>query len=84
MADTDLEGASGGAEPLQRSNDVQNVQSTNDDHGNIDVHIQNGSTNIQNTDIFLGGKKIFIVSKQKNRQKIQKIDIYNIHKLYTK
>ena len=33
--------------------------------------------------IFLG-KKIFIVSKQKNRQKIQKIDIYNIHKLYTK
>ena len=30
------------------------------------------------------GKKIFIVSKQKNRQKIQKIDIYNIHKLYTK
>ena len=33
---------------------------------------------------FLGGKKIFIVSKQKNRQKIQKIDIYNIHKLYTK
>ena len=51
MADTDLEGASGGAEPLQRSNDVQNVQSTNDDHGNIDVHNQNGSTNIQNTDI---------------------------------
>ena len=36
MADTDLEGASGGAEPLQRSNDDQNVQSTNDDHGNID------------------------------------------------
>ena len=38
------------------------------------------------TNIF-GGKKIFIVSKQKNRQKIQKIqkiDIYNIHKLYTK
>ena len=33
--------------------------------------------------LFLG-KKIFIVSKQKNRQKIQKIDIYNIHKLYTK
>ena len=33
---------------------------------------------------FGGGKKIFIVSKQKNRQKIQKIDIYNIHKLYTK
>ena len=33
---------------------------------------------------FFGGKKIFIVSKQKNRQKIQKIDIYNIHKLYTK
>ena len=33
--------------------------------------------------VFLG-KKIFIVSKQKNRQKIQKIDIYNIHKLYTK
>ena len=30
------------------------------------------------------GKKIFIVSKQKNRQKLQKIDIYNIHKLYTK
>ena len=36
-----------------------------------------------NVDFFLG-KKIFIVSKQKNRQKIQKIDIYNIHKLYTK
>ena len=51
MADTDLEGARGGAEPLQRSNDVQTVQSTNDDHGNIDVHNQNGSTNIQNTDI---------------------------------
>ena len=34
--------------------------------------------------IFFWGKKIFIVSKQKNRQKIQKIDIYNIHKLYTK
>ena len=34
--------------------------------------------------LFFGGKKIFIVSKQKNRQKIQKIDIYNIHKLYTK
>ena len=33
---------------------------------------------------FVLGKKIFIVSKQKNRQKIQKIDIYNIHKLYTK
>ena len=33
---------------------------------------------------FFLGKKIFIVSKQKNRQKIQKIDIYNIHKLYTK
>ena len=46
MTDTDLEGASGGAEPLQRSNDVQNVQSTNADHGNIDVHNQNGSTNI--------------------------------------
>ena len=36
------------------------------------------------TDNFFLGKKIFIVSKQKNRQKIQKIDIYNIHKLYTK
>ena len=36
-----------------------------------------------NTTMILG-KKIFIVSKQKNRQKIQKIDIYNIHKLYTK
>ena len=35
MADADLEGASGGAEPLQRSNDVLNVQSTNDDHGNV-------------------------------------------------
>ena len=46
---TDLEGASGGAEPLQRSNDVLNVHSTNDDHGN--VHNQNSSTNIQNTDI---------------------------------
>ena len=34
--------------------------------------------------LFFLGKKIFIVSKQKNRQKIQKIDIYNIHKLYTK
>ena len=32
MADADLEGASGGAE---RSNDVLNVQSTNDDHGNV-------------------------------------------------
>ena len=33
---------------------------------------------------FFLGKRIFIISKQKNRQKIQKIDIYNIHKLYTK
>ena len=30
--------------------------------------------------LFFLGKKIFIVSKQKNRQKIQKIDTYNIQK----
>ena len=33
---------------------------------------------------FFWERRFFIVSKQKNRQKIQKIDIYNIHKLYTK
>ena len=53
----------------------------NEEYNIMDNLIFYGKPQIGN--LFLG-KKIFIVSKQKNRQKIQKIDIYNIHKLHTK
>ena len=64
---------------LSEARTTLNFKKTRKNYNNIFSHHQ-----LRMACILFWGKKIFIVSKQKNRQKIQKIDIYNIHKLYTK